>query len=55
MLQRQPAGQIAALATRGGIEAYARVFEGLLYGGVAIALVYLIAAPWIVKLMHGVR
>ena len=48
-------GQIAALTTRGGIEAYARVFEGLLYGGVAIALVYLIAAPWIVKLMHGVR
>ena len=48
-------GQIAALTTRGGIEAYARVFEALLYGGVAIALVYLIAAPWIVKLMHGVR
>ena len=48
-------GQIAALATRGGIEAYARVFEGLLYGGVGVALVYLIAAPWIVRLMHGVR
>ena len=48
-------GQIAALATRGDIEAYARVFEGLLYGGVGVALVYLIAAPWIVRLMHGVR
>jgi POT family proton-dependent oligopeptide transporter len=48
-------GRIAALTTSGGIEAYARVFEALLYGGVAIALVYLIAAPWIVKLMHGVR
>jgi POT family proton-dependent oligopeptide transporter len=48
------AGQIAAFTTSGGIEAYARVFEWLLIGGVAIALVYLIAAPWIVKLMHGV-
>ena len=27
----------------------------LLIGGAAIALVYLLAAPWIVKLMHGVR
>jgi POT family proton-dependent oligopeptide transporter len=49
------AGQIAAQTTTGGIDAYARVFEWLLYGGVAIALVYLIAAPWIVRLMHGVR
>lgn len=49
------AGQIAAFTTTGGIEAYARVFEWLLIGGIAIALVYLIAAPWIVKLMHGVK
>jgi len=31
------------------------VFARLLIGGVIIALIYLIAAPWIVKLMHGVR
>ncbi|WHZ19711.1 MAG: hypothetical protein OJF55_001860 [Rhodanobacteraceae bacterium] len=49
------AGQIAAFTTTGGIEAYAGVFRWLLLGGVAIALVYLIAAPGIVKLMHGVR
>ncbi|HEX7369310.1 MAG TPA: peptide MFS transporter [Rhodanobacteraceae bacterium] len=48
------AGQIAAFTTMGGIEAYAHVFEWLLIGGVAIAVIYLIAAPWIVKLMHGV-
>jgi POT family proton-dependent oligopeptide transporter len=49
------AGQIAAFTTSGGIEAYARVFEWLLVGGIGIALVYLVAAPWIVKLMHGVH
>jgi proton-dependent oligopeptide transporter, POT family len=49
------AGQIAAFTTTGGIEAYARVFEFLLIGGVAVALVYLIAAPLILKLMHGVK
>lgn len=49
------AGQIASFTTTGGIEAYARVFEWLLIGGVAVALVYLVAAPWIVKLMHGVK
>ncbi|MGH8113731.1 MAG: peptide MFS transporter [Rhodanobacteraceae bacterium] len=49
------AGQIAAFTTTGGIQAYANVFEWLLIGGVAAALTYLIAAPWIVKLMHGVR
>ncbi len=48
-------GQIAAFTTSGGIEAYARVFEWLLIGGVAIALIYLIAAPWILRLMHGVK
>ena len=49
------AGQIAAFTTGGGIAAYAQVFEWLLIGGVGIALVYLIAAPWIVRLMHGVH
>ena len=48
-------GQIAAFTTSGGIEAYARVFDWLLIGGVVIALIYLIAAPWILKLMHGVK
>jgi len=51
-------GQIAALTTahgNTGIAGYEHVFAWLLIGGVAIALVYLITAPWIVKLMHGVR
>lgn len=48
-------GQIAALTTSGGIAGYSHVFEWLLWVGVAIAIVYLVAAPWIVKLMHGVR
>jgi hypothetical protein len=48
-------GQIAAFTTTGGIEAYAKVFEWLLWGGIVIAVLYLIASPWIVKLMHGVR
>ena len=51
-------GQIAALTTANGntgIGGYEHVFAWLLIGGVIIALIYLIAAPWIVKLMHGVR
>ncbi|HVX05986.1 MAG TPA: peptide MFS transporter [Rhodanobacteraceae bacterium] len=51
-------GQIAALTTahgNTGIVGYEHVFAWLMIGGVAIALVYLITAPWIVKLMHGVR
>lgn len=48
------AGQIAAFTTTGGIEAYAGVFKWLLTGGVVVALIYLLAAPAIVKLMHGV-
>lgn len=48
-------GQIAALTTTGGIEAYGRVFQWLLIAGVVIAVVYLLAAPAIVKLMHGVK
>jgi len=47
-------GQIAAMTTSGGIAGYAQVFEWLLWVGVVIAIIYLIAAPWIVKLMHGV-
>ncbi|MGH8118871.1 MAG: peptide MFS transporter [Rhodanobacteraceae bacterium] len=48
-------GQISTFTTTGGIEAYAEVFKWLLIAGVIIAVIYLIAAPWIVKLMHGVR
>lgn len=50
-------GQIAALTTahgQTGIGGYEHVFGWLLVGGVAVALVYLLAAPAIVKLMHGV-
>jgi POT family proton-dependent oligopeptide transporter len=49
------AGQIAAFTTTGGIEAYAGVFKWLLIGGVVVAVVYLVAAPWILRLMHGVK
>ncbi len=48
------AGQIAAFTTTGGIEAYQRVFEWLLVGGVALAVIYLVTAPAILRLMHGV-
>jgi POT family proton-dependent oligopeptide transporter len=51
-------GQIAAMTTAHGnvgIGGYEHVFGILLVGGVLIALAYLVAAPWIVKLMHGVR
>ncbi|MBS0192718.1 MAG: MFS transporter [Proteobacteria bacterium] len=51
-------GQIAALTTVGGagsMAGYAHVFASLLWSGLAIAAAYLLAAPWIVKLMHGVR
>lgn len=49
------AGQIAAFTTTGGIEAYAGVFKWLLIGGVTVAVVYLVAAPWILRLMHGFK
>ena len=48
-------GQIAAMTTHGGLAGYSHVFELLLWVGVGIAVVYLLAAPWVVKLMHGVR
>ena len=51
-------GQIAALTTahgQTGIGGYEHVFAWLLIVGVITALIYLIAAPWIVKLMHGVH
>ncbi|HEX7326663.1 MAG TPA: oligopeptide:H+ symporter [Rhodanobacteraceae bacterium] len=49
------AGQIAAMTTSGGIEPYAHVSEWLLIVGGAIAVIYLVAAPAILKLMHGVK
>jgi POT family proton-dependent oligopeptide transporter len=48
------AGQIAAMTTSGGIAGYGQVFEWLFWAGLAIAIIYLVTAPWIVKLMHGV-
>ena len=51
-------GQIAAMTTTGaqtGITGYAHVYELLLWGGIGIAVVFLIVAPWITRLMHGVR
>jgi len=47
-------GQIAAMTTHGGLAGYSQVFALLLWIGMGIAMVYLLAAPWIVKLMHGV-
>ncbi|MGA9341304.1 MAG: oligopeptide:H+ symporter [Rhodanobacteraceae bacterium] len=51
-------GQIAAMTTTGaesGIAGYAHVFALLLWSGIAIAIVYLLAAPWITRLMHDVE
>ncbi|MGH8146545.1 MAG: peptide MFS transporter [Rhodanobacteraceae bacterium] len=49
------AGHVATFTTSGGIEPYTHVFEWLLIVGGVIAIIYLIAAPGILKLMHGVR
>ncbi len=52
-------GRIAAMTTAGpasnSLAGYEHVFGLLLWSGIGIALVYLLAAPWIVKLMHGVK
>lgn len=51
-------GHIAALTTTAaipGIAAYAHVYAALFWMGLAVAALYLIAAPWITRLMHGVR
>ncbi len=51
-------GQIAALTTNGnypGLAGYTHVFELLLWVGLVIGIVFLVASPWIQKLMHGVR
>jgi len=51
-------GQIAAMTTTGaqtGIAGYGHVYGLLLWSGIGVAAVYLVAAPWITKLMHGAR
>jgi len=58
------AGRIAALAAGGtghgaeaakGLTTYAQVFEQLFFVGIAFAAVYLLLAPRINRLMHGVK
>ncbi len=57
------AGRIAAIAASGGghsaaagsIEGYFTVFEQLFWGGLIIAVVFFLLAPYINKLMHGVK
>ncbi|HEX6549565.1 MAG TPA: MFS transporter, partial [Gammaproteobacteria bacterium] len=61
-LAYQLAGWIAIQTTPGGasgsisgIASYAHVYGNLLWSGLAVAAVFLLAAPWIRKLMHGVH
>jgi len=57
-LAYQLAGWIATLTTSSaqiGITAYAQVYERLFLGGIAVSVIYLLAAPKVHKLMHGVR
>ena len=56
------AGRIAAIAASGGgaqdagsIEGYSAVFEQLFWGGLIAAILFFIAAPFINKMMHGVK
>lgn len=58
----QLAGWIATLTTRmsgagtvTGIADYAHVYAQVFVWGIGVALVFLLAAPWIRKLMHGVH
>jgi len=51
-------GRIAAMTTTGGasgVVGYAHVYGLLFVFGVGASAVYLVAAPWITRLMHGVR
>lgn len=57
-LAYQLAGWIATLTTSSvqtGIGAYAHVYEWLFLAGVAVSILYLLAAPKVQKLMHGVH
>jgi POT family proton-dependent oligopeptide transporter len=57
------AGRIAAIASGGahgaeaaqGLTTYAQVFQQLFVVGIVIAAVYLLLAPLINRLMHGVK
>jgi len=58
------AGRIAAIAAGGGgdghaeagsIEGYYAVFEQLFWGGLIVAVFFFLVAPFINKLMHGVK
>ncbi len=50
-------GQIAAMTTGGGsgMGAYAHVYGLLFVVGLGVSALFLLAAPWISRLMHGVR
>jgi POT family proton-dependent oligopeptide transporter len=57
-LAYQLAGWIATLTTSGtrtGISAYGHVYWELFLAGIAVSIVYLLAAPKVQKLMHGVH
>lgn len=57
-LAYQLAGWIATSTTssaQAGIGAYAEVYERLFLAGLGVSIVYLIAAPKMQKLMHGVH
>jgi POT family proton-dependent oligopeptide transporter len=57
-LAYQLAGWIATLTTssaQNGITAYAQVYERLFLVGIGISIMYLLAAPKVQKLMHGVH
>lgn len=54
----QLAGRIAILTTSSaqiGITSYAQVYERLFLAGILVSVIYLLAAPKVRKLMHGVN
>jgi POT family proton-dependent oligopeptide transporter len=57
-LAYQLAGRIAILTTSSaqiGIAGYAQVYERLFLAGIAVSVIFLLAAPKVRKLMHGVH
>ena len=62
-LAYQLAGWVATLTTRAaaaagahvGIAAYSHVYGQMFLAGGAVSLIFLLAAPWVSKLMHGVH
>jgi proton-dependent oligopeptide transporter, POT family len=57
-LAYQLAGRIAILTTSSaqiGIVGYAQVYQRLFLAGIAVSVIYLVAAPKVRRLMHGVR